>query len=585
MEPTIWVTAAVLVVLMVMLVRELVPPSAALLGALVTLVLLGAAEPGRAFIGFSSPATITVAGLFVVAQGLKQHAGLDRLLAQVLTGARGHKRLLARICLPTAAASSVIANTPLVAGLAPVVRGWADRAGVSASRLLMPLSFAAIAGGVATTIGTSTTLVASGVVADRTGEPFSFLEVTPLGLPFAVVGTMALVLLAPTLLPERTGAAMRPGDKRYSFRMVVVPGGPLDGRALEDADMRNLEDLFVAAIDRHGEIEPVPARPDARLGGGDELIVVGDIRYVRELPVEGLRHADEQHVAELRAQATGLHEVVLGPNSPLLGRTLKDLSFRGRYDAAVLAINRADHRLQGKLGQVPLQAGDALLLQAGQGFADRWRDSGDFALVASLDEHLTGRSDRRWLVVAVTLAMVVAAGFGWLSLLQAVLWACAALVGTRTLSIRQALESLDLDVLLIIAAAIGLGGVVESSGLAAELAGLISNLAIGSGALVALVVLLVGTTILTEIVTNVASAALLVPIALNAAEVVGEDPRGWAVAVALTASTSFLTPIGYQTNTIVYSLGGYRFGDYWRLGLPLVVIWIAIASLLVPIIW
>lgn len=585
MDPTAWVTAVVLVVLVVTLVREWVTPSAALLGALLTLVLLGTADADVAFVGFSSPATITVAGLFVVAQGLKVHAGIDRLLGRALSSDLGQRRLLARICLPTATVSSVIANTPLVAGLAPVVRTWADRVGVPASRLLMPLSFAAIIGGVATTIGTSTTLVASGVVAQHTGEAFGFLEVTPLGVPFAVVGIVALVLLAPWLLPERAGAVLRPGDNRYSFRMVVEAGGPLEGRALDDAGLRNLDDLFIAAIIQEGEGVAVPARPDARLGGGDELVVVGDVRYVRELPVEGLRHADERHVAELEATAPGLHEVVLGPHSPLLGRTLKGLSFRGRFDAAVLAINRGDQRLEGKLGQIPLQAGDALLLQAGPGFTDRWRDTGDFALVASLEDDDQGTSSRRWFVVAVTLVMVAAAGFGVVSLLEAVLWACAGLVLSRTVTIRQALESLDLDVLLIIAAAIGLGSVVESSGLAAEIAGWISTLAAGSGPLLALVALLAGTTILTEIVTNVASAAMMVPIALSTAELVGEDPRGWAIAVALTASTSLLTPIGYQTNTIVYGLGGYRFGDYWRLGLPLVVLWIVVASLLVPVIW
>lgn len=580
-----WITAAVLAVLVVLLVREIVAPAPALLGALITLLLVGAAGPEAAFAGFASPATITVAGLFVVAAGLKEHAGIERLLERALAGAVGQRRLLARIAFPTAAASTVIANTPLVAALAPVVRTWSDRAGVPASRVLMPLSFAAILGGVATTIGTSTTLVASGVVAERTGTPFGFLEVTPLGLPYAVVGTIAMVLIAPSLLPAREGAALRPGDKRYSFRMVVVPGGPLDGRALEDAGLRNLGDLFVAAIDRAGDGEPVPARPDARLGAGDEIVIVGDVRYVRELPVEGLRHADEQHVAELQARATGLHEVVLGPNSPLLGRSLKDVSFRGRFDAAVLAINRADMRLEGKLGQIPLEAGDALLVQAGSEFADRWRDTPEFAMVASLDGHDAAPSPRRWLAVAVTVLMVVAAGAGWLSLLEAVLWAVAVLVVSRTVSIRSAIESLDLDVLLIIAAAIGLGGVVESSGLAGAIADVVSMLAVDSGAVVALVVILVGTTILTEIVTNVASAALMVPIALSTAELSGEDPRGWAVAVALTASTSFLTPIGYQTNTIVYGLGGYRFGDYWRLGLPLVVLWIALAATLVPIIW
>ena len=585
MDPTTWAVAAVLVVLVVILVREVVPPSAALLGAIVTLVLLGTAAPQDAFAGFSSPATITVAGLFVVARGLQRHAGLERLLASTLAGAEGERRRLVRIALPSAGISAVISNTPLVAGLAPVVRTWADREGVPASKLLMPLSFAAILGGVVTTIGTSTTLVASGVVAERFGEPFSFLEVTPLGLPYAVIAIVALVALAPALLPQREGAVLRSDDQRYSFRMVVEPDGPLDGVVLEDAGLRNLEDLFVGAIVQRGDPEPVPARPDARLGGGDELIVVGDVRYARDLPVEGLRHAGEQHVAELDAPTTGLHEVVIGINSPLLGRTLKELSFRGKYDAAVLAINREDARLAGKLGQIKLEPGDALLLQAGPNFVERWRDTGDFALVAALDDQPGGPSSRRWLVVGVTLAMVVAAAFGVVSLLEAVLWASAAIVATRTLTIRQAVDSLDLEVLLIIAAAIGLGAVVEASGLADVIADGINVIAVASGAVLALGVLLVGTAILTEVVTNVASAALMVPIALATAERVGADPRGWAIAVAVGASLSFLTPIGYQTNTIVYGLGGYRFGDYWRLGLPLVVLWVLAASLLVPVIW
>jgi di/tricarboxylate transporter len=580
----LWITILILVGLVAALVRELAPPPTAMFGALVAMVLSGTVDASDALQGFSSTATATVAGLFVVAYALRKHAGVELMIQRGLAGAESDRSILARLCLPVAAASSVIANTPLVAALAPVVRSWSDRAGRPPSRVLIPLSFATILGGTITTIGTSTTLVASALVASETGTPFSLLEVTPLGLPMALMGLVVLVLLAPKLLPDRSAATGAPGDRSYSFRMVVQADGPLDGLTLADAGLRQLDAMFVAAIDR-GAAGTTTARPDSRLLGGDELVIVGDMQAVRDLAMPGLQHAEEHQVAALTEDRTGLLEVVVGTLSPLAGRTLKQVSFRGRYGAAVLAIYRDGERIDGKLGQQSLQVGDALLLRAGPLFVDSWRDSHDFAVVAPLDDDLVEPSTRRPLVLLVTLGMVVAAGFGLLPLVDAVLWACAVLVVTRTLRFREALDSLDLDVLLIIAAAIGIGRSVEVSGLAEIIAQAIAAVAGQGGAALALLALLVGTTILTEVVTNVASAALLVPIAMQTATMVGANPRGWAVAVAVLASSSFLTPVGYQTNTIVYGLGGYKFSDYWRLGLPLVLISIATTMVVVPIVW
>ena len=224
--------------------------------------------------------------------------------------------------------------------------------------------------------------------------------------------------------------------------------------------------------------------------------------------------------------------------SSLVGRSLKEVSFRGRYDAAVLAIHRSGERVTGKLGTVELHAGDVLLLQTDDRFAERWRDRGEFAVVVPLDEELRGPSPRRPLVLAVVLAMVVVAATGWVPIVTAVLGACAALVATRTVSFFEAKAAIDLDVMLVIAGAIGLGAAVESSGLAGVVAGGVASVAETFGAFGALAAVLLGTLLLTEMVTNAAAAALMVPIALDVAGRVGGDPRGYAVAVALAASSS-----------------------------------------------
>jgi di/tricarboxylate transporter len=583
-----WLTAGVLVSLVVVLAKEMLGPAVAIAGGLVLLVVTGVVPPEIGFAGFSSTATITVAGLFVVARAIQDHLGLESVLRRMLGDGANERSSLARLALPVATASSVIANTPLVAGLAPMVRRWAEREGRPVSRYLMPLSFAAIIGGVVTTIGTSTTLLVSGLVERSTGEPFSLLEVTPVGLPVALAGTVVLVVLAPRVLPDRTtsGEAVAAAERDYTFRLSVESGGSVAGRTVEEAGLRHLDEVFLAEVDRKGR-RIVPVTPTEVLEPGDELVFVGRVDQVRALETlnPGLVHAERAHRDQLEDTRTGLHEVVVGGNSRLLNRTLKEVAFRGRYDAAVLAIHRAGERIDAKLGEVRLQRGDSLLLEAGPDFAERWRDRGDFAGVVPLDDHLTEPSSRAPLVAATVLGMVALAAVGLLPTVVAVLLACAVLVASRTLTFFQAKDALDLDILLIVAGAIGLGAAAEESGLAGLGAEALASVASSSGYLVALLVVLLGTLLLTELVTNVAAAALMVPIALDVAPLVGADPRGFAVAVAIAASSSFLTPIGYQTNTLVYGLGGYRFGDYWRLGLPITGTVVIISLVVIPRVW
>ena len=579
------VTLVVMLAVVVVLARELVSPPATMLGAVVLLVVVGVAEPEVAFAGFSERATLTIAGLFVVARALQVHGGLERGLRRLLSDA-GERLALARLVAGTAALSTVIANTPIVATLAPMVRDWAERNGRSPSRYLMPLSFAALLGGVVTTIGTSTTLVVSGLVS-ASGEPgLSFFEVTPVGLPVAVAGAMAMVLLAPRLLPERraTFALDASTQRDYAVGMQVQPGGPLDGATIAEAGLRNLDDVFVAAIAKGGE-PPRPARPGTRLSGGDVLTFVGGVDHVQSVTATpGLVLSADTQAGLLETDDEAFVEAVIGPTSPLVGRTPKEASFRGRYAAAILAVHRDGARVEGQLGEVVFESGDVLLLLTDADFVERWQPRRDFAVLVPHLADDPAPSRHRGLVIAITVAMVVAAAAG-VDLIVAVLGACLVLGATRIVRFWDARSSLDLDVLIIVASAIGLGGIVASSGLAAEVAAVIEAVATSTNALVALAAVLLGTLVLTEIVTNVAASALMVPIAMDVATRVGEDPRGWAIGVAMMASASFLTPIGYQTNTIVYGLGGYRFGDYWRLGLPLTVTAFVSALAVIPVVW
>jgi di/tricarboxylate transporter len=588
--PDALLVSLVLVLLLGALVRGLAAPSALLLGALVLLVVGGVLPPERAFVGFSSPATITIAALFVVAQAIRDHLGLERLLTDLLdVDGRGTRAVLLRLLPPVTLLSGLVNNTPIVATTAPIVRSWAERHGVATSRLLIPLSFATILGGTLTTIGTSTNLVVSGALEAAGREPLGFLTVGAVGAPMAVVGLALVVWLAPRLLPDRRSPyeQVAGNERDYALRLRVVPAGPLELRTVADARLRELPTTYLASIRRDGhEIAPVP--PGTALRGDDELVFVGRVDRVRDLLDQpGLVEAEAAQTTLLHGDEHQLFECVVGASSSLAGSTLKAASFRGRYGAVVIAIHRAGERVAAKLGGVELWPGDTLLVLAEPGFADRWRGHRDLAVVAPIEPAPPprGRDRYRTLTVVTTLGMVAFAATGTLPMVTSVLLAAAVLVGSGAIGFRRALDALDLDVLLIVAAAIGLGLAVEVSGLAGVVGRTISSTASGHGVLLGLGLLVVGTLVLTELITNVAAAALVVPIAIDVADRVGAEPRGFAVAVALAASASFLTPIGYQTNTIVYGLGGYRFGDYWRLGLPLAAAVVVTCLATVPLVW
>jgi di/tricarboxylate transporter len=583
-----WFTLAVIVVVMVILVRDLYPPSAAFMGGLVALLAVGVLEPAEAFSGFSNPAPITIAAVYVLARGVEKTGLLRPIVSSMLGSGTSERSGLVRMAVPTTASSAFMNTTPIVAILTPQVEAWTANRGWSASKFLMPLSFAAILGGVTTVIGTATNLVVSGLFEASGLEPLGFFEISQAGIPIAIVGLTLIVLLAPIVLPARRSVRSEAADELRGFttEMVVVPGGVLDGKTVEDGGLRHLNSVFLVQMDRDGEVT-APVTPELTLQGGDALRFVGQSDQVAEIQsLRGLESAEHDQVISLEASTQYAYfEAVIGEASPLVGRTLKEAGFRSRYQGAVVAIHRAGQFVDAKLGSVRLRVGDTLLIISDPGFRDRWHPTNHFLLIAPLDATPPIGTSRALIVAGVIASVAVLAATGAMELVAAVLLGAVALVITKVLSPREALAAVNLDVVIMIAAAIGGAQAMVVSGLAEQIADLVVDTFSGLGGYGLLLGVVLATVLLRELITNNAAALLIFPIAVTTAVTLGLEPRAFGMGVALTAATTFLTPIGYQTNLMVYGPGGYKFTDYLRLGAPLTVATVILIMILVPIIW
>ena len=566
-----WITIGVIVGMVVVMAANLMGPDLALIGALIVLLLLGILEPAEAFIGFSNPAVITIAALFVVAAGVKETGGVDLAGRLVL----GRPRSLAggqlRMMFPVVALSAFLNNTPVVAMFVPLVTGWARRCQFSVSLMLMPLSYAAILGGTCTLIGTSTNLVVAGLAKarDPTVE-FQMFEIAQLGIPALGVGMLFIVVASRWLLKDRHGALQELGKAReYSIAMRVERGSPVIGESIEDAGLRSLRGVYLYEIERDGRVlAAVP--PSTVLREGDRLHFTGVVDSVVDLRKQRIV-PDTDQVDKITARHDrSLVEAVIGAHSALIGQTIRQSRFRTIYDAAILAVHRQGVRVtQTKVGNIRLQAGDVLLIESHPDFAqNRQRDS-NFALIAEVEDSTPPRHDRVWLAALILFLMVLVNATSTMSLMTASLSAGGLMLVTRCLTGEQARRSIDWTVLIAIAAAFGIAAAIEGSGAGAVIAANLIDLAEPFGRVGILVALYTITAVLAGLVTTKASAALMFPIAASAAEAQGIGLLPISYMIMIAASTAFSTPIGFQTNLMVYGPGGYKYSDFLRLGLPL----------------
>jgi di/tricarboxylate transporter len=570
-----------------MLIGTRISPDLVMVAAVTVLMLTGVLPVADALSGLANPGLATVGVLYIVAAGLVNTGAAHALGTTFLGLPRSTAAAQIRLMLPAAAASGFLNNTPMVAMLVPVVEEWGRRCRISLSKLMIPLSYATILGGMLTLIGTSTNVVVYGLVLeDTTLGPMGFFEIGLIGLPCAIVGLLYMVATQKWLLPERKPPLEDFGAAReYAIEMVLQDNSPMIGKSVEQAGLRQLPGAFLAEIERGPTVLPAVA-PTEKLQAGDRLLFVGVVDSVAELlRLRGLVPAPEQ-VFKLNAPRPErrLFEVVVSDACPVSGRTIRDGQFRTRYNAVVLAVARNGERLRAKIGDIELRAGDTLLLESGPNFLAQQRNSRDFLLVSELQGITIPRHDRIWVAVGVLGVMVALASTGLLSMLEAGLVASGLMLATRCIKPNAARASIDWSVLVVIAASLGVGQALETSGAAQALADFWLGAA-GTNPLLALAAVYVFTNVVTEMVSNNAAAVMSFPIAMATAEGLGVSLWPFVVVVMMAASCGFATPIGYQTNLMVYGPGGYRFSDYVRFGLPLNILIGVVTVLLAPVFW
>jgi di/tricarboxylate transporter len=589
-----WVALATVAGVTYGLVRTAVGPDAVLLGALAVLMTVQAVtgttalpSPGQAVASFGNEGLMAVAALYVVTSGLRRTGAMNMIALPLLGRSSEVRRAQFRMMLPVAAVSAFMNNTPVVAAFMPAVSDWCRKHGVSPSKLFIPLSYAAIIGGTCTLIGTSTNLVVYGMLDDPVRSRIGFFTIGWIGVP-ATLGVIVYVLLVSgRLLPDRRKEdSLEDEGREYTVEMLVEPGSAVDGKSIVDAGLRNLPGAYLMGIERDGH-RLVAVGPERVLRGGDRLSFVGVVDSVVDLQrTRGLLPATDQ-VLKLTGTDPSrvLVEAVVSPDCPLVGKTIREGRFRTIYNGAIIGVRRNGQNLANvKIGDIVLQAGDALVIEAAPEFIERNRNSRDFFLVSAVDDSQPVRHGKAYMALGILAGMVALVTANVLGMLNAALLAGGMMIVTGCCTAEEARTSIDWRVVVVIGAALGLGLAMEMSGAAGYLAEYMIKTAQGHPWMVLVIMYLV-TTIFTELITNNAAAVLMVPIAVSAAQGLGVDIMPFIVVIMVGASASFATPIGYQTNLMVYGPGGYRFSDYLRIGLPLNALVMLITVTMAPLVW
>ena len=593
-------TLAVIVVIFGSLALTQLATDLVMLAGLTVLLIGGVLSPREALAGFANEGVMTVGILYVVVAGLRDTGAMSALAQEWFGRPRSVAAAQLRMMLPVAGMSAFMNNTPLVAAMLPAVSDWGRRLQIPLSQLLLPLSYAAILGGLCTLIGTSTNVVVAGLMRDAVAagtvnSGMSFFTLTPIGLACAATGLAYIVLTTRWLLPQRGSPLRDTSDPRaYTIEMLVTADGPIAGRSIEEAGLRHLPGSYLAEVDRDGEVMAAVGA-NFRLVANDRLVFVGVVDAVLDLQkMRGLVPATDQ-LFKLDGPRTTrmLIEAVVSDQSPLLGKSIREGRFRTQYNAVVIGVARGGERLYQKLGDVVLETGDTLLLEARPAFLQQQRNARDFYLVSGVEDSTPLSREKAPLALAILVLMVVSATLfeqhPWFiahgySMLHAGLAAAFAMLVTRCCSAAAARRTIDWPVLIVIATTIGIGTALQKTGLANLAADGVASLSASSPWL-ALATVYLATMLATELLSNTTAAVLMFPIAIASAQALHADHLPFIVAMTIAASCGFATPLGYQTHMMVYGPGGYRFADFLRFGIPLNLVVAATTIVTTPLVF
>lgn len=576
---------------------EKLPTELTALAGLAILMVFGVLRTDDALSVFSNAAPITVGAMFIISAALEK-SGAIQMFADRLQSIPNLKMgaALPVLILSVAALSAFINNTPVVVVFLPVVLSLAKQLGTPASKLLIPLSYASIFGGSCTLIGTSTNIVVSSV-AERQGlAPISLFELAWIGLPLLAGGTLYLLVFGNRLLPRREmlTAILSEDEKReYILEAFVNEDSPLAGKSLSEFSQYKSSGLKVLEVIRHG-IAIKKEGSKVKLRPGDRILVAASARALAKTPasqgskLDALLH--DFGLEQIASAEGSFVEVALRSETTLAGYTLADLNFRQRYRLAPVAIHRKGRNLRAELASTPLEAGDILLLLGTQEAIADLRQQGDFVVIDETRIETKSSPVKLGLTVATIAGVIGVSAANLMPIAGAAIIGSTVLLLSNCLSMKDAYRAIHWPILFLIFAMLGVGRAMETSGasdyLAHNLVGAVSHFIAAPWqplALLAGIYLL--TSVLTEILSNNAAAVLMTTLAIGTAETLGVDARPFIIAVAMGASASFATPIGYQTNTYVYGIGGYRFSDFMKIGIPLNLLAAVISITLIPIIW
>jgi len=582
-----WLTIGVLTGVLALLTFTRIVPDIILVAGVTILLLTGVLSPTQALSGLANEGMVTVGVLYIVVAGLQETGASAWIAAKFLKEPKSLLGAQLKMMLPVSLVSPFLNNTPVVAMFMPAVSDWAKKHQLAVSKLMIPLSYAAILGGTCSLIGTSTNIVVNGmVIRDAKMPSLGMWDIAWVGVPCAVAGIAYLTILGRWLLPDRRPVISQLGDPReYTVEMLVEPGSALIGRTIEQAGLRRLPGMFLAEIDREGQVIPAVG-PEEKLQADDRLVFAGVVESVVDLQrIRGLKPATNQ-VFKLDAPRAkrSLIEAVVSDSCRIIGQTIRDGQFRKVYNAVVIAVSRNGERIHKKIGDIVLRSGDTLLLEAPPTFADQQRNSRDFFLVSRIENTNPPSHERMIVAIGILFALILVVSLEWLPMLHGAMLAAGAMILARCCTSAVARRSVDWQILIAIAASFGLGKALEVTGVADFLSRNLIGFAGGSPWLTLVMVYTV-TLLLTELVTNNAAAVLVFPIALAAARSLNVDFMPFIIAIMMAASAGFATPIGYQTHMMVYGPGGYRFADFVRVGLPLDLLIGAVSVLIIPLVW
>jgi di/tricarboxylate transporter len=582
MTPEIILTLSVLVAGLIAFVAEWLPVDITALVIAVVLMVLGLVKPDEGIAGFGNSATITVMAMFILSAGITR-TGVIQVVRDFLMkwGGSNPTRQIFVMGGIVGPITAFINNTAVVAIFLPIIEDWCKKQNVSVSKLLIPLSYSTVLGGMITLIGTSTNILASGVSQNLGLGEFGLFQFTFLGCITFVIGLIYLAFAAPILLPDRKPATSDLGEeynlKDYVSEVVIAPRSSLIGQTLNESQLQRKFDVDVLELIQNNVRFPQPLG-DKTLSAGDILIVRGsrdDLLKIRdERGIEILADVEfgsKSVEAELTDAQDKVAEVLILSNSRLIGSTLKDLRFRQRYNATVIAIRRGQELVRERLGKVPLQFGDLLLVQAPKQSFIGLQTTREL-LVMEEREMENVRSNKAWIALAITLGVIVVAAFDWIPILVTSLVGVILMVITGCLKPGEIYGAVRWDIIFLLAGLIPLGTAMENSKANEWLASILLGVGGHLSGYWVLFFFYLATSFLTEILSNNAAVVLMIPIAVKVATSLSLNPYAFMFAVTFAASNSYLTPIGYQTNTMVYGSGGYKFLDFTRVGLPLNII-------------